>query len=444
MRLDMDLPLVDHRESERLVDWPRVLFAAYFALCPVEALAQGTPQRAAPPGAAQPTAEEVSEIEKALQADADEKTRPAGEEAAMGSAPLPSAFSLQSLNPDLAFILDVAGAYFSAAEPMQTGGHDPSKTGFTLQQLEMAIGKSVDPYFRFDANLVFSQFGVEVEEAYGTTLALPWGLQARLGQFLTRFGRFNPTHPHTWDFIDQPFTIGRLFGAEGNRGLGAELSWLVPVDWYVELMGSMTDAAGESTARSFFGADALQRIRGALDFQHTLTLKQFFEVSEAVSLAWGLSAATGPNATGFANRTDIYGSDVYLKFRPLGYGESTIVSLHAEVFYRRRQVPSDLLQDVGGFAQLFWRFERNWATALRYELGTPSSGESVAPGDLNLDPDWIEDRHRVSANVTYWPTEFSRIRAQGAVDFPTWTATPAYSLILAIELSVGAHGAHVF
>ena len=44
-----------------------------------------------------------------------------------------------------------------------------------------------------------------------------------------RFGRHNPTHPHAWDFIDQPFVMTRMFGGEGNRGLGLELSWLTPL-----------------------------------------------------------------------------------------------------------------------------------------------------------------------------------------------------------------------
>ena len=70
---------------------------------------------------------------------------------------------------------------------------------------------------------------------YGTEYAaplLPHSLQARAGQFLTRFGRLNPTHPHTWDLVDQPFALGRVFGSEGNRGAGVELSWLTPLSWY--------------------------------------------------------------------------------------------------------------------------------------------------------------------------------------------------------------------
>lgn len=69
--------------------------------------------------------------------------------------------------------------------------------------------------------------GVEIEEVYATTTSLPANLQLRAGQFLTRFGRFNPTHPHTWDFVDQPLIIGNFFGPDGNRGVGAELSYLM-------------------------------------------------------------------------------------------------------------------------------------------------------------------------------------------------------------------------
>ena len=164
----------------------------------------------------------------------------------MGTAPsapaaAPPATGGSSFELDLAFILDVAGAWFSD-EPLQTGAHDPSDTGFHLQQLEMSIGANVDHLFDLRANLVFSAFGVEVEEAYGRTLALPGGLQARMGQFLTRMGRLNATHPHAWSFVDQPLVNGTFLGSEGSRGLGAEVSWLAPTPWYVELLASATDA----------------------------------------------------------------------------------------------------------------------------------------------------------------------------------------------------------
>ena len=348
-----------------------------------------------------------------------------------------------ALNPDISFIADFALAAFSTDVPLQTGAHDPSKNGFNLQQLEMAIGKAVDPYFRFDGNLVFSQFGVEIEEAYATTLALPWNLQLRMGQFLTRFGRINSTHPHAWDFVDQPFEIGRVFGGEGNRGLGIEASVLSPLPWYAELVFSVTDAVGEATARSFFGAEDLG-VSSPLDLQATAALKQFFPFGDDLSLVWGLSGAFGPNPTGHDNRTDVLGTDVYLKYRPLSEGSTTIVALTVEWLYRRRQIPSDVLWDTGGYASLFWRFAPRWAAAVRYEDGSPGRNRAGSVADDYLDPAWTEHRQRWSANVTFWPTEFSRLRLQGASDSVGWTDRTNWSVFLAAEFVVGAHGAHKF
>ena len=200
------------------------------------------------------TAAEVdtAEIEAALAADQKDKgERNEADVGASASSGLGGGTNL--LNPQISVILDVAGAYFSDDDNLQSGAHDPTETGFNLQQLEFAVGANVDPYFRFDANLVFGLFGVELEEAYGTTLALPLGLQVRFGQFLTRFGRINATHPHSWDFADQPFAVGRNFGAEGSRGLGVEASWLTPLPWYVELVASTTNANGGASNVSFFG-----------------------------------------------------------------------------------------------------------------------------------------------------------------------------------------------
>ena len=355
----------------------------------------------------------------------------------------PGSHGLQSMNPDISFIADLALAAFTADEPMQSGGHDPVENGFNLQQLELAVGKPVDPWFRFDANLVFSPFGVEIEEVYATTLALPGRLQVRAGQFLTRFGRANATHPHTWDFVDQPFPIGRIFGGEGNRGLGVEASWLAPLPWYSELVLSETMAAGASTARSFYGADDLG-VDSPLDLQTTAALKQFFPLGSDLSLLWGFSWASGPNGSGRSNRSEVYGTDVYLKLRPISRGSYTTVSLQGELLYRRRQVPEDVLSDWSAFSQLFWRFSRRWGLAARHEWGAPALGMDGAVADDPLDPDWTAQRHRLAADITFWPTEFSRLRLQGSGDMAGWLDAPEYAAFLAFEFNVGAHGAHRF
>ena len=418
---------------------------------PAETTEAASPQAASSPKTAEApesaaeelSQEELSELTAALSADAAART-PSSPSEANGSTN-PVAAALANFNPDIAVILDVAGGWYSGeGKAVTAGGHDPQKSGFTLQQLELSLGKAVDPYFRFDANIVFSQFGVEVEEAYATTLGLPASLQLRIGQFLTRAGRLNATHPHTWEFIDQNFALTRVFGGEGNRGLGAELSWLTPLPWYAEIVLSATDAAGASTARSFLGGGDYD-LDSPLDFQLTAALKQFFPLTDSLSLNWGLTAITGPNATGNGNRTDIYGMDLYLRWRPVSGQTLRWVALQGEVFWRRRQIPGDLLQDVNAYLQGIWRFADRWSAALRYEWGSPSwDGDGKISLRDPLDPTWTGHRHRASAAVTFHPSEFSRFRLQAARDDAPMTADPVWSVFLAAEFSVGAHGAHTF
>jgi hypothetical protein len=412
---------------------------------PAEEPVQPAQPAVEPSGEPQPSAPVVDAadeeaIRRALEQDS------AADADGAGTGPQPPAATgsgIQSLNPDLSFIADFALAYFSEDENLQSGGHDPVKNGFNLQQLELSVGAAVDPYFRFDANIVFSQFGVEIEEAYATTLSLPEHLQLRAGQFLTRFGRLNPTHPHAWDFADQPFALGRVFGAEGNRGLGTELSWLSPLPWYVELVASITDAGGEATARSFYGPQDLG-VESTFDLQYTVALKQFFPLSEDWSLAWGLSGASGPNPTGRDNRSEVYGTDLYLKWRPISFQSEQYVAVHTEWLYRRRQVPEAVLQDATGFAGLVFRFAKRWAVAGRYEYGSPAVDASFDDAPDYLDPEWDAGRTRVSVNTTFWPTEFSRLRLQGSVDMPEWEPEPIWATFLALEVVTGAHGAHPF
>lgn len=366
--------------------------------------------------------QDLEDIERALDAD-----QPA-------AAPAPPV--AQSFNPDLSFILDANLAAFSAEKPLQLGAHDPNRNGFNFQQLELSLGAVVDPFSRLDGNLVFTPFGVEIEEIYATTTALPANLQARGGQFLTRFGRINSTHPHSWDFIDQALAIGKFFGPEGNFALGTELSWLSPLPWYLEVVGSATEAGGAGTARSFYGATDLG-VLGPNDLQLTGAVKQFFPFSPEWSLSWGISGAFGPNPTGRSNRSEIYGTDLYLKYRPIAGDGYPIAAFTTEAIARRRQVPGNVLTDQGGYASFSWTFDPNWRAAARYEAVTGTANDY-------LDPEWTGTRQRVTTAVTYSLSEFSRLRLQGSADYPAWQPQPIYAGFLAFEVAVGAHGAHKF
>jgi hypothetical protein len=406
------------------------------------ARAQAEPP-APPPAPPQTPAADDKEIQAALAADAiASKPADSAQPSAAVGAPA-AAGGVQSLNPDISLIADFAAAAFSNDQHLESGAHDPVHNGFNLQALEFSLAAAVDPYLRFDSHISFDLGGLDVEEAYGTTLGLPFRLQARLGQFLNRFGRLNASHPHTWNFSDQPFALGRVFGAEGNKGLGVELSWLTPLPWYVELVGSAMMADGADTSRSFL-ADQERTVRGPKDLEYLTAAKQFFPLSENWSLAWGISGAFGPNPSGPSNRSAIYGSDVYLKYRPITAESSTIVSLTSEWYYRRRQLPGDIVHDVSSYSELFWRFAQRWATAARYEYGSAPFFVNGRRYDADpLDPAWTRSRQRVALALTHYPSEFSRFRLQVSRDMPAWSQA-TWAGFLTAELAIGAHGAHAF
>src|SRR5213075_260039 len=137
----------------------------------------------------------------------------------------------------------------------QLGGHDPRQRGFTVQNLEAVFEGKIDPYFRGQANIVLQldpqgETTIEAEEAYLETMSLPLNLQVKAGQFFSEFGRLNATHPHSWDFVDQPLVNGRFLGEDGLRNPGARISWLTPTPFYSELFFTLQNSQGD-TAFSF-------------------------------------------------------------------------------------------------------------------------------------------------------------------------------------------------
>lgn len=394
------------------------------------------------------TQAELKELEEALQGDAKDSQE---DSQSVGPTLAPGALSLGQfgpMNPAMSVILDVAFSWFNQEEPLQTGAHDPAQSGFTLQQLEIHLESNVDQVFRMDANLVFSLFGVEVEEAFATTLALPYGLQVRAGQFFTRFGRINPTHPHSWDFGDQPIMNGKFLGAEGSRGLGLELSWLAPLPWYAEFIFSANRATGECCARSFYGRDSVP-FTDARDVMAMAALRQFLDLGSWGGIMGGLSVLTGPNASGIGNRTEIYGADLHVRWRPVDASRRWSLTWQSEMMHRRRQIPNGVMVDNGLYSQVIYQHNLNWDYGARIEW---VSGVDDDP----LDPDWGRERVRGSLQATYRPSHFSRIRLQTQTayrDIPWDTATWSneYSqmsqkgtigVMLMLEVLIGAHGAH--
>lgn len=344
--------------------------------------------------------------------------------------------ALAGLQPDIAVIGSMAGALFSARSPLQAGGHDPARNGWNLPGAEIHIGSAADPYFRYELAVVLLEGGLEVEEAFAVSQALPAHLQVRAGRFGLPFGRQNGQHLHAWTFLDQPFAWSRAFGPDGARGLGVEVSRIeAALPWYVEHRVAVTHPAGECCNRTFAGADEAP-IAAWDDLVYTATQRHFFPLSDSWGLSLGLSAQAGGDASPGAPK--LAGTELYLRYRPTADQDRSFVALQAEWLYRKRaglgEAGADLV-DHGGYAQVVWGVSARWQWAVRSEFG---SGQ---PGDP-LDPEWTAARRRQSLVAVWLPSEFTRIRLQGSVDQPEWLPEPIWGAMLGLETSIGAHGAH--
>lgn len=364
--------------------------------------------------------------------------------------------------------LFAAGASTAPDVPaLQPGGHDPAQRGFTVQNLEMVLEGAVDPYFRAQANVVLQispegESVVELEEAYATTTSLPHGLQLKVGQFFTEFGRLNPSHPHAWDFVDQPLVNGRFFGGDGLRSVGARLSWLLPTDFYSEAYLTLQNSQGETLTsfrgvpgESLFGRELVDRqVKSVSDLLLVPRYAASFDLNDTQTLLVGASAALGPNGTGEEGKTRIYGVDGFWKWKPANaFKGFPFVKVQGEVMYRDlfADATTDPAQgsasfgDWGGYLQVNWGFKPGYVAGLRFDSVGGDTGSMGALADPeNSDAAALAHRVRVSPVLTWFPTEYSKLRLQYNFDHGDAFATDEHSLWLQLEFLLGAHSAHKF
>ena len=393
----------------------------------------------------------------------------------------------------------------------QLGGHDPNQRGFTVQGVEMNLQGAVDPYFRGNANILFSvdsdgESFVELEEAWLETVSLPWNLQLRAGQVLTDYGRINAQHPHAWSFVDTPLVNGRFFGPDGLRNPGGRFSWLAPTPFYSEWFLTVQDSHGE-TATSFrsaghahggdeeeedipFAFRHADNDRGVGDMGDLLFTPRYalsFDLTPNQVLLLGASAAFGPNSRGGEDTgstdTQIYGLDLTWKWKsPRHHGGFPFVTWQTEAMLQKydagafdwdengngvadegeivntvtglpARLPGETLSDYGFYTQWLYGFRKGWVAGLRFDYVASDRGDyerlplivgdGAGGGDaLGRDP-MRAQRWRVSPNLTWYPSEFSKIRLQYNYDDRRGLGSD-HSIWLQFEFLLGAHAAHKF
>ncbi len=337
-------------------------------------------------------------------------------------------------NPALSIILDTAFAYYTEKNRYRMGGHAPSTNGPAIQGAELAATASIDPFFKID--MAFGLYHLHLEEIYLTTLALPLNLQIRAGKFKADIGRHNPTHLHSWHFVVHPIANEFLFGPEGMSLPGAELSVLFPLPWYVELKGAL-QMGQAGMFRTDFSSDPDFR-----DFIYPLRLVQFFDLGDDVALQLGLNSVFGTAdiAPEAGNRSFAYGADLMLKWRPIGEGKTgyTYIAWVSEAWYREMEAPKTVWRDIGGYSDIVFGITKTFEAALRGELWRRISENTDDTRDR-----FGADTVKGGVQLSYMPSHFSRLRLQyGITRMDGFDLSQA--ILLQLEVSAGAHGAHKY
>ncbi len=333
---------------------------------------------------------------------------------------------------------------------LQGGKHDPRQNGFTLQGLDVSFSSSIDPRFEFRGGItaiVDAEEGsvFELEELYLITKSLPQGLQLKVGQYFVEFGHENALHPHDWDFVDRPFILTRLFGADSLTSKGVRVAWRTPTSWDSQVLLGMMNSKGEEQI-SFFGEPGdevgghtliSRDVRDAGDLLYLARWINEMNISAAVSSNLGISGLWGPNASGTTTDTSIYGADVHFAWRsPHMTNGPRFVRWDTEVLRRRYEAgdpggPShELLRDWGLFTQVLWKFRPDWIAGLRLEYAN-------ANGNNASDPQ-RDKRKRLSPNLTWSVTEYSQLRIQYNRDWAEHLpGKTANALWLQLQFSTG-------
>jgi hypothetical protein len=354
------------------------------------------------------------------------------------------------LLPDISLVGDMISDLSPKGSTVEGGNR------FGIREVEFAAQAAVDPYFRGDVFIGFSDAeGVAIEQAFLTTTSFPWQLELRLGRFLMPVGKQNTTHRHDLHSIEYPLVLQRFLGEEGLKGTGLQASKVVaPFGFYQELIVSVVDRFGEAPEDLASPEPANKDLTG-LGF--SARLRNYWDLSESSNVELAASTVTGRreqpvalvlsefNATNA--RQSVYGVDVTYRWRPLQQGLYKSFILQGE-FLRQvnERTPSlaglpgsPTLQDYLGPNRDFnglYAFTR-WQMSRRTYIG----------GRLDAleDPEFDGGTTRAaSLYFTFFPSEFSKLVAAYERIMPPSGFERLNRLLVQASFSLGPHKPHPF
>jgi hypothetical protein len=100
-------------------------------------------------------------------------------------------------NPHIGLTVDAVADAHDAADSWKS-------PGLTIRGTELIVSSNIDPYASLVGNVLISQQGAELHEAFAEFPVLPLNLKLKGGLMLANFGRWNRFHTHAMPFSSEP------------------------------------------------------------------------------------------------------------------------------------------------------------------------------------------------------------------------------------------------
>lgn len=395
-------------------------------------------------------------------------------------------FTQSQFIPDISLIMDMSFVNRSVTDQKAKhlempgvahgllGSHDHGSSshatynannGFNLNYAELVLSSSVDPFFTMDGVFHFSEHGVEIEELYFTTTALGYGTRVKGGKFNSNFGYLNEQHHHYWDFNDMPLVYESFLGMHGINEKGVQFQWTAPTSTYLMLGVEVLQGENEQ----MFGNEEmdLKDINGttvsAADAPSLFIAyaKSSFDIDDTTILG-GLSYAQGKSRISHMEHEDLSDKHAFKADSKI-YGVDLVVKHNFDSYSSLKWQSEWLMRDMDGkqynaakpnginltkkqagiYSQLVYAYDQSWKIGARYD--------NVYQNDVKANgttKDMPTNMDKYTAMLEYSTSEFARFRLQydrnNALFNEDDVRQNIDTIMLQVNISIGAHGAHSF
>ena len=294
---------------------------------------------------------------------------------------------VSEFNPAIGFVGETIFSSQSKGSPQNGTGY-PGGVDVMQRSVELNATASIDPFAKGwvvingSADAASGETSLDVEEAALQTTSLPANFTLTAGQFFGEFGRLSYIHDHELPFVNRPLVLDQYVGGE-SKTAGAQASWLVPIDHYVNLTAGFGTQFGDNP-------DAVGSYRSFGAVNYFGRASTYFDLSDNWQLEGGVSGLFNPDSgnvnaelqpNGLTRLTEtkrqLLGGDLKLSYVPLRDNQFNSLTWGNEVLYsdnQYRATPtgggSSFGKSAGAwgmYSYLTYKWSRTWSGGFLFD-----------------------------------------------------------------------------